>query len=234
MGKRIFLGTKWYRVILNEAQVIKNCNTKAARGVFSIEGMYRWSLSGTPMQNCVDEIYSQIAFLRIPPYCEWELFRKTFILGFKQADSRHDVMRKFQALLRAILLRRTKKSKIDAVDIVQGLPDKTIRLVYVVFDERQLEVYRTLESGAVDQMNKYQTRGMLGRNYTNALTLLLRLRQACLHPYLVRSTGSVDEEQVRLAKGFDAQTCAENKRERSIRVPDLLRACRRSIAHLAL
>jgi SNF2 family DNA or RNA helicase len=153
------------------------------------------------MQNCVDEIYSQIAFLQIPPYCEWELFRKTFVLGFKQEDSRHEAMRKFQALLRAILLRRTKKSKIDGADIVQGLPDKTIQLVYAVFDERQLDVYRTLESGAVDQMNKYQMRGTLGRNYTNALTLLLRLRQACLHPNLVRSTGSVDEEQVRLAKG---------------------------------
>ena len=158
------------------------------------------------MQNCVDEIYSQIAFLRIPPYCEWELFRNTFVLGLKQEDSRHEAMRKFQALLRAILLRRTKKSKIDGVDIVQGLPDKTTQLVYAVFDGRQLELYRTLESGAVDQMNKYQSRGTLGRNYTNALTLLLRLRQACLHPYLVRSTGPVDEQQVRLAKEFDAET----------------------------
>jgi SNF2 family DNA or RNA helicase len=56
-------------------------------------------------------------------------------------------MHKFRTLLRAILLRRTKTSKIDGVDIVKGLPEKTTEVIHAVFDEKQLEFYRAREWG---------------------------------------------------------------------------------------
>ena len=165
------------------------------------------------MQNGVEEIYSQIKFLRVRPYCDWKSFHDDFILGFKQSHVRNDAMRKFQALLKAILLRRTKTSKIDGVEILEGLPGKTTRLVHAVFDQKQLEFYRALERGAVALLREYEASGTLGRNYTNALTLLLRLRQACLHPHLVGSTDlvDVDERQIELARKFDQQTVSRVK-----------------------
>jgi SNF2 family DNA or RNA helicase len=70
------LGPKsvWYRVIIDEAQCIKNRNTKAALACCSINTTYRWCMSGTPMMNCVVELHSLLKFLRIRPYCELEKF----------------------------------------------------------------------------------------------------------------------------------------------------------------
>lgn len=207
----LFLDTEWYRIILDESQVIKNRGTQTARAACILKSTYRWSLSGTPMQNGVEEMYSQLAFLRIRPYSEWKSFHTTFVLAFKRGNGKEG-MRKFQALLKAILLRRTKTSKIDGVEILKGLPGKTIEMVHAVFDEEQNELYRALETGAITQMRKYQAEGTLGRNMSNALVLLLRLRQVCLHPRLIKEikkAGSVEltpEQQTTLAKEFNEQT----------------------------
>ena len=199
-------------MILDESQVIKNRNTQTARGVYALHSKYRWSLSGTPMQNGIEEIYSQLSFLRIRPYCEWKEFNITFVMGFKRSAKRQEAMRKFQALLKAILLRRTKTSKIDGVEILKGLPKKSIDMVHAVFDEEQSEFYKALETGAITQMRKYQAAGTLGKNYGNALVLLLRLRQACLHRHLIKDikkAGSMEltlEQQIALAREFNEQT----------------------------
>lgn len=70
------LGThcKWYRVIIDEAQCIKNKNTKSAHACYAIRSTYRWCMSGTPMMNNVTELYSLLCFLRIGPYNKSETF----------------------------------------------------------------------------------------------------------------------------------------------------------------
>jgi len=213
----LFLDTEWYRVILDEAQVIKNRFTQTAKAAHSLKSMFRWSLSGTPMQNGIEEMYSQIAFLRIRPYSQWKSFHGTFVVGLKKASKQSASMRKFQALLKAILLRRTKMSKIDGVEIVKGLPSKSIEMVHAVFDEEQQEFYQALETGMITQLRKYQAAGTLGRNFSNALVMLLRLRQACLHPRLIKeikkagSTELTMDQQIVLAREFAEQTVSRIK-----------------------
>lgn len=68
--------TKFYRIILDEAQCIKNRNTQSAKACHKLNGVHRWCLSGTPMMNGVDELFSLLAFLRIKPYCAWDKFRQ--------------------------------------------------------------------------------------------------------------------------------------------------------------
>ena len=76
--KKLFpmLGPKslFYRVILDEAQCIKNKTTRSARAACTLKSMYRLCLTGTPMMNNVGELYSLIHFLRIKPYNEWQRF----------------------------------------------------------------------------------------------------------------------------------------------------------------
>ena len=61
--------SQFYRVILDEAQIIKNKDTQSSQGVHQINAIHRWCLTGTPMMNGVTELYPLIRFLRIKPYC---------------------------------------------------------------------------------------------------------------------------------------------------------------------
>ena len=93
-------------------------------------------------------------------------------------------MNKLQALLKAILLRRTKSSKIDGQPIL-SLPPKEITLVHAVFSPDEKAFYDALESKSKITFNKYLRQNAVGRHYSNLLVLLLRLRQACCHPHLI-------------------------------------------------
>jgi SNF2 family DNA or RNA helicase len=181
--------SKWYRVILDEAQWIKNKTTKAAIAACYLQAQYRWCLTGTPMQNSVDELYSLIRFLRIAPYNSFDKFNRDFSKPLKSknsyGDSKENAMRQLQALCKAIMLRRTKTSKIDGKPILQ-LPAKTIESQQAVFSKDEQEFYQALESKAKITFNRYLKAGTVGRNYSNALVLLLRLRQACCHPHLIK------------------------------------------------
>lgn len=68
------LRSKFYRVIIDEAQCIKNKGTKASQACCLLDSTYRWCMSGTPMMNSVNELYSLINFLRIGPYNEYTRF----------------------------------------------------------------------------------------------------------------------------------------------------------------
>ncbi|KAL8836619.1 MAG: hypothetical protein Q9170_002842 [Blastenia crenularia] len=181
---------KWYRVILDEAQCIKNRSTKAAQGAYALQSLTRFCMSGTPMQNGVIELYSLIHFLRIRPYNDFHRFSMDFIRSLKGTyePGKARAMQKLQALLKAILLRRNKKSTIDGKPIL-SLPDRTTESRHAAFSEDEQAFYTALESQTQLQFNKYLRAGTVGRNYSNVLVLLLRLRQACCHPHLIRDFG---------------------------------------------
>ncbi|PBP16082.1 SWI/SNF family DNA-dependent ATPase Ris1 [Diplocarpon rosae] len=184
----------FYRVILDEAQNIKNKSTGWARACCTLSAQYRFCLTGTPMMNSVQELYSLINFLKIKPYNEWTRFQENFGVLTKVDEklkrsavemNTERAMTKLQALLKAILLRRTKKSQIDGKPIIT-LPEKTEEIQHVVFDEHEQEFYTALETKTQLVFNKYMKAGTVGKNYSNVLVLLLRLRQACCHPHLIQ------------------------------------------------
>ena len=128
-------------------------------------------------------------------------------------------MQQLQALLRAILLRRTKTSEIDGKPILQ-LPVKSTVEDRAVFSQDENDFYRALESKAQIQFNKYVRAGTIGRNYSNALVLLLRLRQACCHPFLVSKSGDFMLDKIGSLKPTDL---IANARELSGEVVERLR-----------
>ncbi|KAI9788516.1 MAG: hypothetical protein M1816_006856 [Peltula sp. TS41687] len=222
--------SKWYRVIIDEAQCIKNRTTKGAQAACSLVSVMRFCLTGTPMMNTVAELHSLIEFLRIKPYNEVRRFNEDFTIPLKgrhEASYSH-AMRKLQALLKAVLLRRTKKSKIDGNPIIQ-LPARENRVEIVEFDDKQLALYTAVESKTRLLFRNFLSQGTVGSNYSNVLTLLLRLRQCCLHPSLIRVfaqdalgiSGLPSNEMVKIAKelapdvvarikgldGFDCPVC---------------------------
>lgn len=196
---------KWYRVIIDEAQCIKNKNTHAAIAASYLQALTRFCMTGTPMMNSVSELYSLIRFLRIKPYDVAERFSRDFSIPLKKGDS-EKAMRMLQALLKAILLRRTKKSTIDGKPIL-NLPERITHAQHANFSDDERDFYRAVETQTQLQFNKYLKAGTVGRNYSNILVLLLRLRQACCHPHLIKdfgqSAGTTEltmEEMIGIAK----------------------------------
>lgn len=189
--------TMFHRIILDEAHVIKNKKTLASKACASVAATYRLCLTGTPIQNNVEELYSLVRFLRIKPHNKEEVFRKLIILPLKDSSKNYDklekssAMRRLQILLKAILLRRTKSSKIDGkpiLELTKRVIEKNIMNIYG--DEGQF--YKSLSKAVQQEARKLLGSEKLG-DYSNVLTLLLRLRQACCHSFLVRIGDRVKE-----------------------------------------
>ncbi|KAL6854240.1 SNF2 family N-terminal domain-containing protein [Trichoderma novae-zelandiae] len=205
--------SKFYRVILDEAQCIKNRNTKTAKACYRLNAVHRWCLSGTPMMNGVLELFSLVHFLRIKPYCIWEQFRKDFgPLFAKNSATTGVAMHRFRALLKAIMLRRKKDSELDGKPILV-LPAKTEHVIYADLSKDERDYYDQLEKASRVTFNKYLREGSVGKNYSSILVLLLRLRQACCHPHLNldvedAAPNPTTEEVLDLVKQLDAAIVA--------------------------
>ncbi|CDY36065.1 BnaC03g41330D [Brassica napus] len=192
----------WLRVVLDEAQTIKNHRTQVARACCTLRAKRRWCLSGTPIQNTIDDLYSYFRFLRYNPYAVYKSFYHTI----KVPISRNSLngYKKLQAVLRAIMLRRTKETLLDGQPII-NLPPKKINLRRVDFSVDERSFYKKLEADSQSQFKAYAAAGTLSQNYANILLMLLRLRQACDHPQLV--------------KGYNSDPVGKESREAVKRLP---------------
>ncbi|TID26994.1 swi snf family dna-dependent atpase [Venturia nashicola] len=177
----------WYRVIIDEAQCIKNKGTNTAKAAYLLKSKYRWCMTGTPMMNNVSELFSLVHFCRIKPYNDPQKFKSDIAtpLGSANDAARERAMTKLQGLIKAVMLRRTKSSTLDGKPIIT-IPERTSETANVEFSEEEWDFYKALEHQAQLQFNKYIKQGSVMKNYANALVLLLRLRQACCHPHLIR------------------------------------------------
>ncbi|KAJ4409948.1 hypothetical protein N0V85_004033 [Neurospora sp. IMI 360204] len=180
-------GTKFFRVILDEAQCVKNAKTMQSRAVRQVQATYRWCLTGTPMMNSVSELSSLLRFLRIKPFCDEKKFKQAFASLDHKYNGRDieksQAMKQLQALLKAIMLRRMKTTVIDGKPIL-NLPPKVQHIEHVKFSEGELEFYKNLQEKSQVIYGRYVRNNTVGKNYSNILVLLLRLRQACCHPHL--------------------------------------------------
>ncbi|KAL6651979.1 hypothetical protein ACP70R_010904 [Stipagrostis hirtigluma subsp. patula] len=196
---------RWFRVVLDEAQTIKNYRTQMARACCALSAARRWCLSGTPIQNKIDDLYSYFCFLKYEPYSKFG----SFSLMIKSPISRDAVRgyKKLQAILRIVLLRRTKETLIDGEPIIK-LPPKTIQLNKIDFTKEERVFYLTLEEGSRQKFKAYDAAGTIKENYANILVLLLRLRQACDHPILLKGQEEdlIDNASIEMAKQLPKET----------------------------
>ncbi|TKA70245.1 hypothetical protein B0A49_05315 [Cryomyces minteri] len=218
-------GVHWCRVILDEAHTIKNRNAKSTQACYALKALYRWCLTGTPMQNNLDELQSLIHFLRIKPYDELRQW-KDQITGPMKNGRGGLAMKRLQYFLKAFMKRRTKdvlkkegalnaggkgknrETKSSEFKIV----DRKIIPVVAEFNAEERRFYDRLQSRAESRLEEMM--GGEKQNYIGALVLLLRLRQACNHPQLIG--GNVGKDKDALATGTTgsgSQTPRKAKKE---------------------
>ena len=199
-------GLHWYRVILDEAHTIKNRNAKATQACYALRSEYRWCLTGTPMQNNLDELQSLIKFLRIKPYDDLREWKDQIDRPMKQG--RGDVaIKRLRTYLKIFMKRRTKEIlKKDGALNPGGKPsaagaanttgfkvtERKIEKVFAEFSPEERRFYERLEQRTDASLEQMMSGEKV--SYASALVLLLRLRQACNHPKLVAGKLAKDSE----------------------------------------
>nr|GME01236.1 putative SWI/SNF-related matrix-associated actin-dependent regulator of chromatin subfamily A member 3-like 3 [Ipomoea batatas] len=105
----IFHKVDWHRIVLDEAHTIKSWKTISARAAFKLSAHCRWCLTGTPIQNNLQDLYSLMCFLHVEPWCNWAWWNKLIQRPYENGDQR--ALKLIKAILRPLMLRRTKETK---------------------------------------------------------------------------------------------------------------------------
>ncbi|KAI8979895.1 SNF2 family N-terminal domain-containing protein [Pilobolus umbonatus] len=242
---------KWYRIVLDEAQQIKNKDTQSSLSCSGLSAVKRWCLTGTPIQNNVDELYSLLRFLQIVPLCNYSSFKKTISVPIQQGNPKL-AMGRLKAVFMAIMLRRTKailnaaqsnelnvnnddgssthsepsqdkESNKTTKKLSIKLPTREKEDIYLTFSYYERSLYDLLKKKAKDSVDVMMESDKKQNAYLNMLCHLLRLRQACDHPQLVLNHIGEDKDALDLLEDSKDVVWEEDSQGMSI-----CRVCRKT------
>jgi len=172
------LAHDYYYLILDEAQVIKNPNAKAAKLVREINAEHRLCITGTPMENHLGELWALFDFL-MPGFLGNS---KTFTQQFRNPIEKHandEVRERLAHRINPFMLRRSKS------EVAKELPAKTEILRSVSFDKKQAALYESIRLSMQKKVRDAIKDKGLSRSHITILDALLKLRQTCCDPQLM-------------------------------------------------
>ena len=164
-------------IIADEAQYIKNSNTKNSKTIKAINGVVKFALTGTPIENSLAELWSIFDFI-MPGYLYgYRKFKERFEIPIiKEKDE--DTMKKLKQMIGPFVLRRTKK------EVLKELPDKTITILNNEMEGEQLNIYLSYMAQAKQEIREELQLNGIKNSHIKILSLLTRLRQICCYPGL--------------------------------------------------
>lgn len=188
---KMFSSYEFYYVVLDEAQYIKNANSKTFECVLKLKSEHRLSLSGTPIENNTFELWAQMEFLNPGILGKKEHFKNNYTYPIEKYQDAEAVKR-LRRKVYPFILRRKKE------DVAQDLPPKEVITVYIDMTDKQRELYETwrrhfnneIEEALLNQPSEQAT--------MTILTAMLRLRQICIFPelfkkeYIAHGSGKFD------------------------------------------
>ncbi|MBQ9452638.1 MAG: SNF2 helicase associated domain-containing protein [Desulfovibrio sp.] len=165
-------------VILDEAQNIKNPNTITARAVRRINARMRLCLSGTPIENNLFELWSLFEFLMPGFLGSQHAFRRGIVKPIKDGDT--ETLEYLRTRVRPFILRRTK------AEVAKDLPPKVESVTCCALEDAQAELYAALAHKLRAQVLADVDKKGLAKSQMSILDALLKLRQICCHPRLLK------------------------------------------------
>eukprot|EP01083_Nonionella_stella_P305102 1063189_1 len=175
---------EWLRVVLDEAHKIRSRKTRVFKACNALQAKSRWCLTGTPVQNRLDDLYSLFCFLKLQPICEKSFWNKFIIQPLKNHNSVG--FDRLRTVMKQLCLRRDKNTKIGDEPII-SLPEKIIKRKVLQFSTTERNQYSHLMAIHKAAFSRLKERGdkEIMRNFSSVLSMLLRLRQCCAHTLLV-------------------------------------------------
>jgi DNA repair protein RAD5 len=176
----------WHRVVLDEAHMIKDRSTKTAKAAYALNSTNRWAVTGTPIVNKLEDLFSLVHFLKVEPWCQFS-FWNSFVTGpFAKRDPK--ALEIVQTILEPLIIRRTKDQKDSNGNPIVSLPPKTVTIQKLTFSEDEQKLYDSMNSFS---RNKLDYLRLVGKaDYLHVFSLILRLRQLCNHKHLISARES--------------------------------------------
>ena len=181
---------RWRRVVLDEAQNIKNPATATARAAASLQGISRIALTGTPVENHTGELWSIMNFINPSLLGTRTRFRQRFSIPIERGGNA-EVMERLARTVSPFILRRLKTDK----SIIADLPEKIEIKEYCTLSDEQVVLYKA----AVDELREDLTDASAMRRRGSILATITKLKQICNHPSrgtastgLIGSSGKLD------------------------------------------
>ncbi|HET8913196.1 MAG TPA: DEAD/DEAH box helicase [Ktedonobacteraceae bacterium] len=181
LDEKLLHALKWHRVVIDEAQNIKNPKAAQVKSILKLSATYRLALTGTPVENRLRDLWSIFNFLN-PGYLGKEAqFRKSFETPIHK-DNDQDRLETLKKLVEPFILRRVKTDK----RIIDDLPDKIEQKMFCTLTPEQASLYEAVVKDVEEELQNaegMQRRGLI-------LATLMRLKQICNHPAQFLQDGS--------------------------------------------
>jgi len=164
----------WDAIVLDEAQAIKNPTSKVARAAFRLRARFKMALTGTPVENHLEDLWSQFHFLQPGLLGGRSQFHDRYVKPIELGD--RGAAQRLRRRIRPFVLRRLKS------EVATELPPRTDVVLRCELSVRERQVYDAVRAATQEQVvDRLQS----GHNVLQVLEALLRLRQAACHPALL-------------------------------------------------
>ena len=178
----------WQVIVLDEAQAIKNPETKRWKQASQLQGKCRLALTGTPIENHLGELWSLFRFLNPGLLGSLNFFQQRFAIPIEKF---HDstAKRALKNLLCPYILRRTK------LEVLKELPPKTEQSILIEPTNEEKSFYEATRQRAVEKISQLQ--GQEGPKKFSIFAEIARLRQACCHSSLVDENINIENSKIK-------------------------------------
>ncbi|KAH7115996.1 DNA repair protein-like protein rad5 [Dendryphion nanum] len=175
-GRGILHQIQFYRIVLDEAQAIKNHASRTSIACRALMADHRWAISGTPILNSLEELYPYFKFLNVPHTGSFKIFKHNYC-DMSDPDNTERLL----VRLTQFMIRRTHGDIMFNAPILK-LPEAKQQIHWCEFNPIERSIYDIVRVRFSIRINQWSSRGELDRkSYSNALVLLLRLRQLTAH-----------------------------------------------------
>ncbi|MBR6371652.1 MAG: DEAD/DEAH box helicase [Victivallales bacterium] len=166
----------WRIAVLDEAQAIKNHNTKRSRAAVKLNARFRIVTTGTPMENNLSELWSIFNFINPGLLGSHNTFQEQFAIPIEKNDDK-DTLKRLTAIVSPFILRRRKSQ------VLTDLPPKTEVQLHVAMSEEEWTFYEALRSQLVDEIRGYGDEA--DHLHIRVIAAITKLRQAACNPRLI-------------------------------------------------
>ncbi len=189
--QELFATKEWEIIVLDEAQAIKNMNTKRSRAAMSLKGKFRLITTGTPMENHLGELWNLFNFINPGLLGSLDLFNQRFALPIEQENDQ-EARQHLRKVLKPYLLRRNKSQ------VLKELPPRTEILLPIEMSTEERNFYEAVRRQAIARLEEVTEQKKSGKHSSiQVLAELTKLRLAACNPRLVVPESNIESAKLK-------------------------------------